>query len=146
MFSTRGEIRRLTLRPTMFSYPGPDFVQDKPIMYRVEGLPAGWDIRIGTMKQRWLVLRSHRGTACGWEGDFSSPEEALEAVWRELLLRSTRLWNHGMQLRAPAWRGQDPQRAAEGCEAILDDRQTNAAGHRLRDFNGPFESVAVVFD
>jgi hypothetical protein len=80
----RVELSKATLRPTMFSYSGPDFVQDKPIMYRVEGVSAGYDIRIGTVKQRWHVLKRHGGAPSGWEGDFSSPEEALEAIRREL--------------------------------------------------------------
>src|SRR4051794_37889480 len=70
----------LTLRETMWASDGPNLTHDNPVQFRVVGLPTGRDALIGTMRNRWQILRTGNGTSSGWLGDFESKEAALAAL------------------------------------------------------------------
>jgi len=76
--------KRLTLVPKGVDIARGVADADAPRAYDVHGLPPDLAVEIAEIDQRWQLMVVRDGIASGWQGDFDSPEAALDVLEREL--------------------------------------------------------------
>ena len=56
----------------------------RAILYRIGGLPAGQEAFIGRLMSGWQITMVQNGFQTEWQGAYSSDEEAVAALSRQL--------------------------------------------------------------
>jgi hypothetical protein len=74
----------LTKRPIGWSRQGSVAFSGPVFQYEADGMPAGEKALISEFNRRWRVMRVKDGIGGDWTGDYADPDEAMNALSREL--------------------------------------------------------------
>jgi hypothetical protein len=77
---------KLSLRPSKRSHSEPAYAdpRHRVVQHQVEGLPEGQKAIIGGSDGKWKILRTKDGATADWVGDYSTADEALNALEQEI--------------------------------------------------------------